>query len=64
VASLTNPRIGRRARRTAAGQSPEPGLTKKRPTRTLQRVSFSFATTTTTTTATNIGGSGLVRVVS
>ena len=37
---------------------------KKMLTRTLQRVSFSFATTTTTTTATNIGGSGLVRVVS
>lgn len=64
TASLTNLRIGRRARCTAARQSSHPGLTKKTLTRTLRNVSFSFATTTTTTTATKTGGSGVVRVLS
>lgn len=40
----------------AAGQSPQPGLTKNEATRTLRRVSFFSATTTTTTTATQTAG--------
>jgi hypothetical protein len=45
----------------AAGQSPEPGLTKNALTRTLRTVSFVSAITPTTTTATLFGGSGSVR---